>query len=103
MNESHFDHSGEVRGCFFKSSENPPTFFEPADQSLDDVSFAVFFSIAFNASRTWDFILFGGNYGDDSQVEETLVNPSSAIRFVARQGNWPGDPFVVSIKDCGVS
>lgn len=41
MDESHFEHTGEVLGGFLEPREDASAFFQPADQPLNDVSLAV--------------------------------------------------------------
>ena len=102
MDESHFEHTGEVLGGFLKSRENTSAFFQPADQSLNDVSLAVYFPIKYDGPGVSVFVFFGGNHRRDFQFQQAVVDPIGSVRFVSRQGNRPRNRLPLAIENLGV-
>ena len=102
MNESHFKHTGEVLGGFLEPREDASAFFQPADQSLDDVSLAIRFLVEHDRSGIPVFVFFGGNHGCDFQFQQTIVDPIGSVRFISRQGNRPGNRLTLTVENLSV-
>lgn len=83
MDESHFDHASEVFGGFFKPSEDTSAFFQPANQSFDDVPLAIYFLVEHDGSGIAVFIFLGGNHWRDFHFQQTIVDPIGSVRFVS--------------------
>jgi len=99
LDESHFDESAVVLGSFVEACEDAAAFFEPADESLDDVASPVVVAVKAYGSRILILVRFGGNDRRDVQAEQILVDPISAVSFVACQRQWPGDGLAVAGED----
>jgi hypothetical protein len=102
VDERHFEHAGEVLGGFLKSCEDSSAFFQPADQSLNDVSLAICVTVEHDRPGVPVFVLLGGNYRLDFQPQQTIVNPVGSVSFVSRQGDWPRHRFSFAVANCGV-
>ena len=102
MDESHFEHTGEILGGFLKSREDASAFFQPADQSLDDVSLAICFSIERNRTDISVVTFLAGNDRRDFQFQETSVDPIGSVRFIASQSNRPGHRLPFAIENRGI-
>lgn len=102
MDESHFEHTGEILGGFLKSREDAPAFLEPADQSLDDVSLAIRLPIELNRSGIPILVFLGRNHRRDFQFQQAIVNPICSVCFVSGKSNGPGNGLAVAIKHFGV-
>ena len=102
MDESHFEHTGKVFGSFLEPREDAPAFFQPADQSLDDVSLAIRFLVEHDRSGIPVFVFFGGNHGCDFQFQQTIVDPIGSVRFISRQGNRPGNRLTLTVENLSV-
>ena len=102
MNESDCEHSGEVLGGFLKSREDASAFFQPADQSFDDVSSAVFFPAEHDGPSVLVFVVLGGNHWGDFEFQQTIVYPIGSVRFVSSQGNRPRKRLALAVENLGV-
>ena len=102
MDESHFEHTGEVLGGFLKSREDASAFFQPADQSLDDVPLAICFPVKHDRPGVPIFVFLGGNHWRDFQFQQTIVDPIGSVRFVSRQSNRPCDRLALAVENFGV-
>ena len=102
MDESHFEHTGEVLGGFLKSREDASAFFQPTDQSLDDVPLAICFPVEHDGPGIPVFIFFAGNHRRDFQFQQAVVDPIGSVRFVSRQGNRPRNRLPLAIENLGV-
>ena len=102
MDESHFEHTGEVLGGFLKSREDSSAFFQPADQSLDDVPLAVCFPVKHDGPGVPVFVFLGGNHRRDFQFQQAIVDPIGSVCFVSRQGNRPRNRLPLAVKNFGV-
>jgi len=84
------DHAGEVFGGFFVACEDAARFFEPADQSLDNVAPPVESGVE---ART-PLAMLGATSRNDRlnvQVLQVRVDPVGAIRAVPSQRCRPSD------------
>ena len=99
MDESYFEHSGEVLGGFFKSREDASALFQPADQSLDDVPLAICFPVEHNGAGVPIFVFLGGNHWRDFHFQQTVVDPIGSVRFVSRQGNRPRNRLALAVEN----
>ena len=102
MDESHFEHTGEVFGGFLESREDASAFFQPADQSLDDVPLAIYFPVEHDGPGVPVFVFLGGNHWRDFQFQQAIVDPIGSIRFVSRQGNRPRNRLALAVENLGV-
>ena len=102
MDESHFEHTGEVLGGFLKPREDASAFFQPADQSLNDVSLAICFTVEHDGAGVPIFVFFRGNHRRDFQFQQTIVDPISSVRFVSSQGNRPRNTLALAIENLSV-
>ena len=102
MDEGHFEHAGEVLGGFLEPREDASAFFQPADQSLDDVSLAICFAVERDRSGVPVFVFLGGNHWRDFQFQQTIVDPIGSVRFVSRQGNRPRNRLALAVENLGV-
>lgn len=91
MDEGHLDHRGVVGGGFLEAGEDATRFFEPTDQSLDDVPLAVGVAVEFDQTRIAILVGLGGNDRFDAVFEQVLVDPVGTVAFVAGQLERPGD------------
>ena len=102
MDESYFEHSGEVLGGFLESREDASAFFQPADQSLDDVSSSVFLLVERDRPGVCIFVFLGGNHWGDFEFQQAIVYPIGSVRFVSRQSNRPCDRLALAVENFGV-
>jgi hypothetical protein len=102
VDERHFKHTGEVFGGFLEPAENASAFFQPADQSLDDVSLAIRFLVEHDRSGIPVFVFFGRNHWCDFQFQQTIVNPIGSVRFISRQGNRPCNRLTLAVENLSV-
>ena len=102
MDEGHFEHAGEVLGGLLESREDASAFFQPADQSLNDVSLAICVAVEHNRPGISVFVFLGGNHRLDFQLQQTLVNPIGSVPFVSGQGNRPSNWLALAIENLGV-
>jgi hypothetical protein len=102
VDESDFEHTGEVLGGFFKSREDASALFQPADQSLDDVPFAIYLPIEHDRPGVPIFVFLGGNHGRDFQFQQALVDPLGSVRFVSRQCHRPRNRLALAVENLGV-
>jgi len=102
VDESDFEHTGEVLGGFFKSREDASALFQPADQSLDDVPLAICVPIEHDTPGVPIFIFLGGNHGRDFQFQQAFVDPLGSVRFVSRQCHRPRDRLALTVDKLGV-
>ena len=99
MDESYFEHAGEVLGGFLESREDASAFFQPADQSFDDVASSVFFPFEHDRPGVLVFVRLRGNHGRDSQFQQAIVDPICSIRLVSRQGKRPRYGLSLAIEN----
>jgi hypothetical protein len=102
VDESDFEHTGEVLGGFFKPREDASALFQPAYQSLDDVPLAIYFSVEHDRPGILVFIFFGGNHRCDFQFQQALVDPLGSVRFVSRQRRRPRNRLALTVENFGV-
>ena len=102
MDESHFEHAGEILGGFLKSREDAAAFFQPADQPLNDVSLAICVAVERDGSGVPVLIFLGGNYRLDFQLQQAIVDPVGSVPFVSRQGNRPRNRLAFAVENRGV-
>jgi hypothetical protein len=102
VDEGHFEHAGVILDGFLEPREDASTFFQPANQSLDDVSLAICVAIEVNRPGIPILVFLGGNNRRDLQLEQTLVDPVGTVSFVSRQGNWPCDRLSFVVEKFGV-
>ena len=102
MDEGHFEHAGEVLGGFLKSREDSSAFFQPTDQSLNDVSLAICVTVEHDRSGVPVFVLLGGNHRLDFQFQQTIVDPVGSVSFISRQGDRPRNRFPLAVENRGV-
>ena len=102
MDESDFEHSGEVLGGFLESREDATAFFQPADQSLDDVPSAVFLLVERDRSGIPVFVFFRGNHWGDFELHQAIVDPIGSVRFVSRQGHRPRNRLALAVENLGI-
>jgi hypothetical protein len=103
VDESHFEHTGEVLGGFLKSREDASAFFQPANQSLDDVPLAICFSVKYDRPGVPVFVLLGGNHRRDFHFQQTVVDPIGSVRFVSRQCDRPRNRLALAVENLGIS
>lgn len=99
MNESHFDHTNEVLGGLFKTCQHPAAFFQPTNQSFNDVTLAIRFAVELYGSGVTVFIVLARNHRLDAKINEVAVDPIGSVAFVASQLRWVDDGNVVLIDD----
>ncbi len=97
MDEGHFKHSGEILGGLFKPREDASAFFQPSDQSFDDIPLAVQFSVKLNGTSISIFVGFGWDHRLNPDFQEAFINPVGSVSFVAGQSNGPSDRFAFAI------
>jgi hypothetical protein len=102
VDESHFEHTGEILGGFLKSREDASAFLEPADQSLNDVALAIRLPIELNRSDIPILVFLGRNHWRDFQFQQAIVNPICSVCFVSGESNGPGNGLAVAIEYFGV-
>jgi hypothetical protein len=102
VDESYFEHSGEVFGGFLESREDATAFFQPADQPLDDVSSSVFLLIERDRSGVPVFVFFRGNHWDDFEFHQAIVDPIGSVRFVSCQGHRPRNRLALAVENLGI-
>ena len=102
MDESHFKHTGEVLGGFLEPREDASAFFQPADQSLNDVSLAIRFLVERDRPGIAVFVFFRGNHRCDFQFQQAIVDPIGSVRFISRQGNRPRNRLALAVENLGV-
>jgi hypothetical protein len=102
VDEGHFEHAGEVLGGFLKPREDASAFFQPADQSLNNVPLAICVAVERDRSGISVFVLLRGNHGLDFQFQQTLVDPVGSVPFVSGQSNRPGNRFAFAVENLGV-
>lgn len=102
MYERHFQEAAEVLGGLLEPGEYAAVLFEPADKSFDDVAVSICLAIEFDRAGIPIFILFGGNHGRDSQVDQIFINPVRAVSLVACNGHGPGDRLAITVNNVGI-
>ena len=102
MDESDFEHTGEVLGGFLKSREDASAFFQPADQALDDVPLAICFPIEHDRPSIPIFVFLGGNHRRDFQIQQAIVDPLGSVCFVSRQCHGPYNRLALAVENFGV-
>jgi hypothetical protein len=103
VDESHFEHTGEVLGGFLKSREDASAFFQPADQSLDDVPLAICLPVKHDRPGVPIFVVLGRNHRCDFQFQQTVVDPIGSVRFVSRQCHRPRNRLTLAVENLGIS
>jgi hypothetical protein len=99
VDESYFEHTGEVLGGFFESRKDATAFFQPADQSFDDISSSVFLLAERNGPGVRIFVFLRRDHGDDFEFQQAIVYPIGSVRFVASQGYRPRHGLSLAIKN----
>jgi len=97
MNKYHLQEPAEILGGLLESRADTAAFFEPADQSLDDVAAAIGGAIELDRSGIAILVFLRRNHRADSQVDQVIVDPIRAVAFVAGQRHRPGDRFVFAV------
>jgi hypothetical protein len=94
--EGHFNHASVILRGLFKTRKDAATFFQPANESFDDVALTVCFTVPFDAAGIAILVALAGDHRLDAGVEEVLVDPRGAITLVARQHQRFGDRLIVA-------
>lgn len=102
MDECHFQETAEVFGGLLEPGEDATIFFEPPNESLDDVAVSICLTIEFDRAGVPIFIDFGGNHGRDSEVHQIFIDPVCTVSLVAGDRHGPGDWLAVTANDMGV-
>ena len=102
MYEGHLDHAGIIQCCLFEPGEDPPAFFEPADQAFNDVAIAVGFRIKRALPGVAVFVRFRRNHRLNSHRLKHRVDPLRAIALVTGNFFWPCDGHSFEIHNTGI-
>ncbi len=102
LDERHFDHSTEILGGLFKARQDSTIFFQPTDQSFNDVSLAVFFLVELHGPGVTILVFLRRNDRPDAQIQKIFVDPIGTVSLVAAERNRPGNRFSVSIDELGI-
>lgn len=97
MDEGQLDHGSVVGGGLLESSEDAAALFEPADQSLNDVSVAVGLPVELDQPCIAVLVGLGRNHRFDAVFEQVLVDPVGAVPFVSGELQGPGDRLAVEV------
>jgi len=65
VDEGHLDHAREILSGLFEPREDASAFFQPTDQSFDDVALAICAPIELHGTSTAVFVFLGRNHRDD--------------------------------------
>jgi len=96
--DRHFQHTAKVFGGVFEPGENSPDFFEPTNETFNNVSSAIFFAFEFHRSSVAIFIFCRWNDQADSQFQKIFIDPVSTIYFVTTKYEWSCNTFSFTIQ-----
>lgn len=96
--EGEFEHAAEILRRLFEPREDPAAFFEPPDQTLDDVASPVCLFVELNGSNRAVLVLFRGDHRLDPEVEQVLVDPISSVSLVSAQGKGPRNSLAIFVE-----
>ena len=98
LSERHFQHAAKVLDGAFKPGEHSPAFFEPTDETFNNVLSAVFFAVEFHRSSVAIFIFCRWNDQADAQFQKIFIDPVSTIYFVTTKYEWSCNTFSFTIQ-----
>jgi hypothetical protein len=102
LNERHFNEAAEVQRGFLKPCKDASGFFQPPNETLDDVALPVCSAVEFHRTLVAVFIFLGRNHRLDAQSEQVLVNPIGTVSFVATKPHGPSHGLAVTVAQLGV-
>lgn len=95
--ECELEHASVVFRSLLESRKDAATFFQPADQSFDDVPISVGVAVEFDSASLVGFVVFRGNDRLNLAFEQMLIDPVRPISLVTCQLNGPSHGFVVVV------
>ena len=87
MDECELEHAEVVFGGLLETREDAPAFLQPANESFDDVSFAVRVWVECDRPGVAIFVPLGRNDWRDALRQQILVDPVGAEALVASQAD----------------
>lgn len=96
--EGEGDHAAEILCRLLESREDPAAFFQPTDQSLDNITPPICLFLKLNGSSRSVLVLLRRNHRGHPEIQQILVDPIGTVPLVAPQRKGPGNAFAFFIE-----